>query len=194
MTRPFYASATLKNMHMHAEKDFDFVSDIGTVGGAGTSIVQFARGTGGTGLAAYALKFFAHRATYDEEARLYQSFPKQLRRFMPAVEQFVPNEDLAIRDPFGNVLAPFIVMEKGESLRDRAKHSRVDLFTAAQVMHCLMLVILWVPDEANVVVQAACTVEQKKQLCWLGLFSYCFNVDNETGVCGSARNRPAHPL
>lgn len=95
----------------------------------------------GTGLDAYALKFFAHRSTYDEETRLYQSFPKQLRRFMPVVVQFVPNTDQKVRDPFGNALAPFIVMEKGESLRDRANNCRVDLFTAAQVLHCSLVVL-----------------------------------------------------
>jgi hypothetical protein len=51
---------------------------------------------------------------------------------MPSMH-FESNEELRIRDPFGGLIPPFIVMEKGESLRERARNFRVDVFTAAQV-------------------------------------------------------------
>ncbi|NJR42311.1 MAG: hypothetical protein HC767_06280 [Akkermansiaceae bacterium] len=115
--------------------------------------MQFARGTQGTGLGAYALKFFAHRTTYEEEAHMYQTFPQELRRFMPTVVKFAANRDHAITDPFGSPLPPFIVMEKGESLRDRAKNSRVDVFTAAQV-HAPQTVL-------------KCSAKQNGAGCWV---------------------------
>ena len=40
--------------------------------------------------------------------------------------------DSSLKDPFGGIMPPCIVMEKGESLQDRAQNSRVDVFTAAQ--------------------------------------------------------------
>jgi hypothetical protein len=52
---------------------------------------------------------------------------------MPSVLHVESNEDCRIRDPFGGLMAPFIVMEKGESLQERARNCRVDVFTAAQV-------------------------------------------------------------
>lgn len=85
----------------------------------------------GSGTILYAIKFFAHRADYTEEADVYSGSP--LRHFMPSVIRMDSNEGGALRDPFGGVLAPFIVMEKGESLQVRARKGRVDLFTAAQV-------------------------------------------------------------
>lgn len=48
--------------------------------------------------------------------------------------RYAGNSDLALKDPFGGVLPPCIVMEKGESLQDRAQKSRIDVFTAAQVL------------------------------------------------------------
>lgn len=65
---------------------------------------------------------------------MYRDAPLQLKRFMPSVAKYVDNVDEALKDPFGNTLPPFIVMEKGESLSDRARNMPVDLFTAAQVM------------------------------------------------------------
>jgi hypothetical protein len=100
---------------------------------AGQSVVQFARRTDGTGLAPYALKFFLMRSVYEEEAEMYRNSPPKLKRFMPKVVKYVPNEDGRVLDPFGNALPPFIVMEKGESLRDRNKDTPIDVFTAAQV-------------------------------------------------------------
>lgn len=110
------------------------IAKIGWLQHAGTALVQFARGTKGTGLEVYAIKFFVRRGSYDEEACMYQSFPPELRRFMPTVVKYAPNTNRKIKDPFGRPLPPFIVMEKGESLRDRAKNCPVDVFTAAQVL------------------------------------------------------------
>lgn len=97
-------------------------------------MVQFARRTDGTGLAPYAVKFFLMRSVYEEEADMYRNSPPKLKRFMPKVVKYVPNADDTIVDPFGNPLPPFIVMEKGESLRDRTRDTPVDVFTAAQVL------------------------------------------------------------
>lgn len=96
-------------------------------------MVQFARRTDGTGTALFAVKFFESRAGYDEEVRVYREAPMQLQRFMPSVSKYVDNLNSSVCDPFGNPLPPFIVMEKGESLSDRAHRMPVDLFTAAQV-------------------------------------------------------------
>ena len=97
-------------------------------------MVQFARRTDGTGLAPYAIKFFLMRSVYEEEADMYRNSPPQLKHSMPKVVKYVPNVDKSIFDPFGNPLPPFIVMEKGESLRDRTRDTPVDVFTAAQVL------------------------------------------------------------
>lgn len=113
-------------------------------------MVQFARRTG-TGTALYALKFFAKRSCYEEEVAIYRSAPVQLQRFMPGVVKYADNSDGALRCPFGNVLPPCIVMEKGESLRDRASNMPVDLYTAAQVcvrvscrsVGCMYLLLAW---------------------------------------------------
>lgn len=96
-------------------------------------MVQFARRTDGTGMAPYAIKFFARCADYKEEAAMYCRAPLPLRRFMPNVVKFVDNEGGSLKDPFGTPLHPFIVMEKGECLQDRARNWPVDVFTAAQV-------------------------------------------------------------
>jgi hypothetical protein len=84
-------------------------------------------------IALFAIKFFASRRDYAEEVEVYRNSP--LRTFMPRVLHFESNENSRIRDPFGGHMPPFIVMEKGESLQERARNCRVDVFTAAQV-HC----------------------------------------------------------
>jgi hypothetical protein len=98
---------------------------------AGQGVVQFARRLDGKHLSLYAIKFFASRKDYMEEVNVYRSSP--LRTFMPRVLHFESNEDRRIRDPFGGLIPPFIVMEKGESLQERARTCHVDVFTAAQV-------------------------------------------------------------
>jgi hypothetical protein len=100
---------------------------------AGQSVVQFARRTDGSGTELVAIKFFAKRAGYEEEVAIYRHAAPKLRNFMPLVSKYVDNVDGAAKSPFGNVLPPFIVMEKGESLSDRSQGIPVDVFTAAQV-------------------------------------------------------------
>lgn len=54
---------------------------------------------------------------------------------MPAVATYAPNDDGALRDPFGNVLPAFLCMERGESLADmrQSRRTRVDTQYATQV-------------------------------------------------------------
>lgn len=52
---------------------------------------------------------------------------------MTRVVKVVGNEDRCILDLFEAPMAPFIVMEKGQSLQERTRNNRVDVFTAAQV-------------------------------------------------------------
>jgi hypothetical protein len=94
--------------------------------------VQFARKPDGNPLSLYAIKFFAAWRDFQEEVEVYRNSP--LRSFMPSVLHTESNEDCKIRDPFGGLIPPFIVMEKGESLQERARNSQVDVFTAAQVL------------------------------------------------------------
>jgi hypothetical protein len=98
---------------------------------AGQAVVQFARKADSNDLSFYALKFFAAQKDYMQEVDIYRNSP--LRSFMPSVVLFEGNVDNSIRDPFGGVMPPFIVMEKGESLQERARNRQIDVFTAAQV-------------------------------------------------------------
>lgn len=93
--------------------------------------MQFVRNVQGSGSTLFALKFFASRRDFDEEVHVYKNSP--LRHFMPKVVRVVGNEDRSATDTCGGALPPFIVMEKGESLQERARNSPVDVFTAAQV-------------------------------------------------------------
>jgi hypothetical protein len=95
---------------------------------AGQGVVQFARRLDGSHTSLFAIKFFASRRDYVEEVEVYRSSP--LRSFMPRVLHLESNENHSIRDPFGGLMPPFVVMEKGESLQERGC---VDVFTAAQV-------------------------------------------------------------
>jgi hypothetical protein len=94
-------------------------------------VVQFARRMDGNHLSLFAIKFFATRKDYLGEVEVYRFSP--LRSFMPSVLHFESNEDCRMRDPFGGLIPPFIVMEKGESLQERSRNCRIDVFTAAQV-------------------------------------------------------------
>jgi hypothetical protein len=96
--------------------------------------VQFSRRVDGSGTLLFAIKFFAARKDFIDETDVYQNSP--LSQFMPKLVRVESNEDGSIRDPFGGVMAPFIVMEKGESLQERARNRSVDLFTVAQVRRC----------------------------------------------------------
>ena len=77
----------------------------------------------------YAIKLFASRAAYDDEKYLYVNF---FPCFMPAVVQYVDNDDGSFTDPFGSPMAPCIVMEKGVSLTERTMSRKSDIFTSVQ--------------------------------------------------------------
>ena len=67
---------------------------------------------------------------------MYRNAPGALRRFMPDVVRFAANEDSAIRDPFGNPMPPFLVMEKGECLSEPpGRGCASDPMHAAQVRY-----------------------------------------------------------
>lgn len=100
---------------------------------AGQSSVQFAYARLANGFLTCALKFFAKQSDFEEEANTYKTCAPELRRFMPRVLEYQANTHGLICDPFGNTLPPYIVMEKGESLREIGQRMRVDVFTAAQV-------------------------------------------------------------
>jgi hypothetical protein len=65
------------------------------------------------------------------QAACYRS--AHLGSFMPAVERYVDNDDGMFRDAAGNVMPACIVMERGESLRDRMKIAHADRAGIAQV-------------------------------------------------------------
>ena len=94
---------------------------------AGQAVVQFVRAPRNNRL--YAIKLFATRDAYDDEKYLYVNF---FPGFMPAVVQFVDNDDGSFTDPFGSPMAPCIVMEKGESLTERTMRRKSDIFTTVQ--------------------------------------------------------------
>lgn len=78
-----------------------------------------------------ALKFFASRADFEDERRLY--LHSTAGRFMPTVLAFEPNDDGRFCDPFDNPMPPCIVMEKGELLTERSPLAADDAATIAQV-------------------------------------------------------------
>lgn len=96
---------------------------------AGRAVVQFVKvpRTGDV----CALKFFASRAAFEGERRLYMH--STAGRFMPTVLAFEPNEDGRFCDPFDNPMPPCIVMEKGELLTERSPLAADDAATTAQV-------------------------------------------------------------
>lgn len=75
-------------------------------------------------------------AAFKEEAAMYRNAPDALRRFMPAIVKYAANEDSSVRDPFGNPMPAFLVMEKGECLSDAAHKKPVNAAHAAQVRPC----------------------------------------------------------
>lgn len=62
---------------------------------------------------------------------------------MPAVERYVDNDDGLFRDSAGNAMPPCIVIERGESLRDRMKIAHADRAGIAQVgtVYCVVNVL-----------------------------------------------------
>jgi hypothetical protein len=97
---------------------------------AGQGVVQFATIPEGDNITLFAIKFFAARKDFVDEVEVYRN--STLRHFMPSMLHCEGNEDCSIRDPFGGLVPPFIVMEKGESLEERIRSRSIDVFTAAQ--------------------------------------------------------------
>ena len=58
------------------------------------------------------------------------------------MRRYIDNMDSSVKDPFGGLMPPCIVMEKGESLQDRALNSRIDVFTAAQARSRVLSLLL----------------------------------------------------
>jgi hypothetical protein len=54
---------------------------------------------------------------------------------MPKVLQEEPNTDSRICDPFGGPMPPYIVLEKGEPLREALSNVSVGTIAAAKVRH-----------------------------------------------------------
>lgn len=84
-----------------------------------------------------AIQFFANRREYEEEVATLDALPRSLRTFTPTVLETVANADNSITCPFGTPVVPFIVMEKGESLRDRLSIVDIPVFGVGQVA-CLL--------------------------------------------------------
>lgn len=101
---------------------------------AGHSVVAFA--TGAHADVPFAAKFFAERAPFDTQLAAHR---------IPALGKFVPQilyvHDPAAVDPnscgntdrFGRLLAPCIVMPRGESLVQWSKRAVADKFQAITV-------------------------------------------------------------
>lgn len=96
---------------------------------AGQAIVQFVRCL--QTQQHYAIKFFASYAVFEDERDLYRNCCRG--QFMPAVLEFVSNQDGSFRDSRGNPMPPCFVMEKGESLAQRMTRCKNDMFTLVQV-------------------------------------------------------------
>lgn len=96
---------------------------------AGQALVQFVRSL--QTHQQYAVKLFASRSAFEDEKGMYLRCCRGL--FMPAVLEFVDNEDGSFRDPSGNPMPPCFVMEKGESLTERTTRCHNDLVTIVQV-------------------------------------------------------------
>jgi hypothetical protein len=75
-------------------------------------------------------------AAFKEEAAMYRDAPEALRQFMPTIFHYGANEDSSARDPFGNPLPPFLVMEKGEVLSEQARKTPADKAHASEVLCC----------------------------------------------------------
>ena len=101
----------------------------GSMGSAGRAVVQMVRSPLDDQL--YAIKFFGSRAAFQDARRLH--LHETLGRFMPAVIEFVANENDVFCDPFDHPMPPCVVMENGESLTHRAVSCRNDAAASAQV-------------------------------------------------------------
>ena len=117
--------------------------NIVVIASAGQGVVQFGYCKGVHEQVPIATKFFLKLSDYREEAHFYTQYSDALGGFMPKIFLMHDNADGAVTDPFGNVLPPFIVMEKGEPLPTLA--SQVDIMACTQVCCLHVCVGLHVP-------------------------------------------------
>jgi hypothetical protein len=82
----------------------------------------------------YIVKFFL-RPTALCAALTLNAHPA-LQRILPRIVHTSSGDDVAV-DPVGDALPPFLVLEKGVSLRAWASHSLPDFVTAVQVRLCV---------------------------------------------------------
>jgi hypothetical protein len=88
-------------------------------------------------------------AAFKEEASIYRNASEALRQFMPVIMVYGANEDGAVRDPFGNPMPPFLVMEKGEVLSEQARRTPADTAHAAQVRSRSSLLVFFQTGETK---------------------------------------------
>jgi hypothetical protein len=65
---------------------------------------------------------------------------------MPVLVECQRNESCAVQDPFGHPMPPYIVLEKGESLKERTRGIPIDVFTAAQVSPIVLVILITVSE------------------------------------------------
>jgi hypothetical protein len=100
----------------------------------GQAAVQFAYAKTAAGPCGCAIKCFSKRSEYDMEVNIYKRCGPELQRLMPKVIQFQPNEDGSICDPFGTPMPPYIVLERGESLREFSRKRQVNTISTAKLL------------------------------------------------------------
>lgn len=96
---------------------------------AGQGIVQFATGADGLD---YAIKFYVHESAFAQEQALYKA--PALRDILPPVAALFDNADGSLADAKGRPVAPFVIVEKGESLNEWARRRTPDFPTALTVL------------------------------------------------------------
>jgi hypothetical protein len=106
---------------------------------AGQAVVQFAKDARTE--RKYAIKFFAMREAFADEAAVYEDASSPLARLLPRVHAILGNEDGSHSDSAGEPLPPCIIMECGESLNLWSRRNRggLDHMTALQVRRARML-------------------------------------------------------
>ena len=75
-----------------------------------------------------------HAGAFRQERRLYTDPGQPLGRFLPQMLRVAEGADSGLRDAQGAVMAPCIVMEKGEALDVWIQNSgeKIDMFTGLQ--------------------------------------------------------------
>jgi hypothetical protein len=96
--------------------------------------VQFARSADG-GYRQFAIKFFLKREDYLREEGLYRD--AAIRRTLPDLVQANDNAKIKILSRSGFPFPPFLVMERGTSLRECAPSSAHRCSSACGIIVCL---------------------------------------------------------